>query len=36
MPLPEALSALASATIWASVAGGSVGLRPAFVKAFWL
>ncbi len=34
MPLPEALSALASLTIWGSVAGGSVGLRPALVKAF--
>ncbi len=34
MPLPEALSALASVSIWGSVAGGSAGLRPAFVKAF--
>ena len=36
MPLPEAFSALASATIWVSVAGGLFGLRPALVKAFWL
>ena len=36
MPLPEAFSALASATIAGSVAGGLVGLSPAFVKAFWL
>ncbi len=33
MPEPEALSALASDTIWGSVVGGSAGLSPAFVKA---
>ena len=36
MPLPEAFSALASVRNAGSVAGGSAGLRPAFVKAFWL
>ena len=36
MPLPDALSALASASICASVVGGSSGLRPALVNAFWL
>ena len=34
MPLPAALSVLASATICGSVEGGLV--IPAFVKAFWL
>ena len=34
MPLPEAFSALASASICGSVAGGSFGFRPAFVNAF--
>src|SRR6516165_4679806 len=36
MPLPAALSVLASATICDSVSGGLFGLRPAFVNAFWL
>ncbi len=34
MPLPAALSALASASIWGSVDGGSFGLRPALMKEF--
>ena len=36
IPLPEALSALASLSIWGRVSGGSAGLSPALVKAFWL
>jgi hypothetical protein len=36
VPLPEALSALASATYWGSVVGGAFGFSPALVKASWL
>lgn len=33
VPLPEAFSALASATYWDSVVGGEFGFSPALVKA---
>ncbi len=36
MPLPDALSDLASLSICGSVVGGTAAFKPAFVKAFWL
>ena len=36
VPLPEALSALASVSSSGNVAGGEFGFNPAFVKASWL